>query len=167
MDIETLYREYHDKILNYVRKKVNNADDAEDICADVFLKVQKHLLEYDEEKASASTWIYAIARNAVIDFYRCNHVEDEISEEIASGEEIDRGLLDRETLEELAEALKKLSDEERAVIIFRYYEGLSLRDIEARTGMSYGQVKLRHNSALKSMRVFFEKKTAKGGFRIV
>ena len=167
MDIEAVYREYHDKILYYIRGKVSNQEDAEDICSDVFLKLQKKSAEYDENKAAVSTWIYTIARNAVIDFYRCNHVGEEIPEELASDEDIDEDILKKETLSELADALMNLSEEERAVIVRHYYEGLSLKEIETRTGLSYGQVKLRHNSALKELEKFFNKKTARGGFRLV
>ncbi len=171
MDLETIYSEYHDKVLSYIKSKVANREDAEDLCADVFLKVQKKLKEYDEEKAGVSTWIYTIARNSVIDFYRGNHMTeelpDELSEDIASDDETDSALLKRETLYELAEALKKLSPEERSVIVLHYYEGLSLTDIQQKTGLSYGQVKLRHNSALKEMKKFFAKKTAGGMFSIV
>ncbi len=171
MDIETIYNEYHDKVFNYIKTKVNSREDAEDICADVFLKVQKKLAEYDEDKAGVSTWIYTIARNSVIDFYRVNHVSeelpDELSEELASDEETDSVILKKETLYELAEALDRLSPDERAIIVFRYYDGLSLTDIQRKMGLSYGQVKLRHNSALKEMRKFFEKKSADGMFTIL
>ena len=171
MDIETVYKEYHDKVFAYIRSKVNNNEDAEDLCSEVFLKIQKKLAEYDDEKASVSTWVYTIARNAVIDFYRVSRqteeLPDELSEEIASDDGTDSTLLQRETLHELAEALQKLSDEERAVIVFRYYDGLSLTDIQKKTGLSYGQVKLRHNSALKAMQKFFSRKAAGGRFTIV
>ena len=40
MDIETIYKEYHDKLLSYIRYKVGNAEDAEDICSEVVIKIQ-------------------------------------------------------------------------------------------------------------------------------
>ncbi len=171
MDIESIYSEYHDKVFSYIKSKVNKREDAEDICADVFLKVQKKLSDYDSEKAGVSTWIYTIARNSVIDFYRSNHITeelpDELSEEIASDDETDASLLRRETLEELADALLKLSDEEKDVIVLHYYQGLSLTEIQQRMGLSYGQVKLRHNSALKAMKKFLSGKYSGAGFRIL
>ncbi len=171
MDMELIYSEYHDKVLGYIKGKINNREDAEDLCADVFLKVQKKLMDYDEEKAGVSTWIYTIARNSVIDFYRGSHateeLPDELSEELASDDETDAPLLKRETLHELAEALEKLSDEEKDVIILHYYQGLSLTEIQQRMGLSYGQVKLRHNSALKEMKKFLSGRSSGGLFRIV
>ncbi len=171
MDLESVYNEYHSKVLSYVRGKVNNSEDAEDITADVFLKIQKKLEDYDEEKAAVSTWVYTIARNSVIDFYRCNRttdeLPDELSDELASEDETDSSLLRRETLQELGDALKKLCAEERSIIILHYYDGLSLTEIQKKMGLSYGQVKLRHNSALKEMRKFFSKKAADGKFSIL
>ena len=171
MDIESVYSEYHDKVYAYIRGKVNNNEDAEDITSDVFHKVQKKLADYDEGKASVSTWVYTIARNSVIDFYRVSHqtdeLPDELSEEIASDDETDGALLRRETLQELAEALLKLSPDEKDIIVLHYYEGMSLADIQKKTGLSYGQVKLRHNSALKAMRKFFSQKTSGGFFTIL
>ena len=160
MNIEDIYKEYHDKVLSYIRGKVGNAEDAEDICSDVFLKIQNKLDEYDQEKAAVSTWVYTIARYSIIDYYRTHKTSEEIPEELSSDYEIDSSLLRRETLEELAEALKKLSEEERLVIILHYYHNMSLKDIEKETDMSYGQVKLRHNSALSEMKKFFSKKSA-------
>ncbi len=167
MDIETIYREYHDKVLYFIKCKVSSVEDAEDLCSDVFLKIQNKLPDYDSEKASVATWIFTIARNTVIDHYRKYKMTEEIPEELSSDFEVDADLLNRETLSELAEALKKLSDDERTVVILHYYEGLSLKDIEERTGLSYGQVKIRHNSALKVLKKFFEKDAAMGAFRLV
>jgi len=152
MDIETIYREYHDRILNYISFKVGNHDDAEDICSEVFIKIQKNLDKYEESKASIARWIYVIAGNTIIDYYRSHKTTDEIPEELPSDSDLEDEMLSRETMSELAGALMKLSEEERTVIVLHYYDGLKLTEIEKRTGMSYGQVKLRHNSALKALK---------------
>ncbi|MCR5747823.1 MAG: sigma-70 family RNA polymerase sigma factor [Lachnospiraceae bacterium] len=157
MTIEEIYKEYHDKVMAYIRNRVNNLEDAEDLCADVFLKIQQRYEDYDKEKAAVSTWIYAITRNTVIDHYRVNRISEELPEDIASEETIDTDIIRKETLGELADALLQLSEEERTVIVLHYYEGLTLKQIEAKTGLSYGKVKLRHNSAIDKMKIFFRK----------
>ena len=151
MDIETIYTEYHDKILNYISYKVGNHEDAEDICSEVFIKIQKNLDKYEEDKASVARWIYVIAGNTIIDYYRARKTFEEVPEELPSESDLENEMLSRESLSELADALMKLSEEERKVIVLHYYEGLKLTEIEKRTGMSYGQVKLRHNSGLKAL----------------
>ena len=165
MELEEVYRQYHDKVLYYIRKKVNNEEDAEDLCSEVFMKVQKRLASYDSEKAAVSTWIYTIARNSVIDFYRTNKVTEELPEDIPLEGGIDEELLNSETLSELADALMTLSEEERTVLILHYYENLTFRAIEERTGLSYGQVKLRHNSGIKVLKKYFEKTLPNAEFR--
>jgi len=173
MDIEEIYREYGNKVKAYIRSRVNNPSDAEDLASEVFLKVQKKMADYTKEKGAVSTWIYTIAHNTVIDFYRANKVMESIDEEregeltpsqLISEDNADSDLLNKETLSELAEAMDELSDEEKMVIVYRYYDGLSLREIADKTGLSYGQAKLRHGSALKTMKKFFLKKAAGGRF---
>ena len=55
--MEKIYLEYREKVFRYVRGKVSNLADAEDVTSEIFLKVQTSLDSYDEEKATLSTWI--------------------------------------------------------------------------------------------------------------
>ena len=68
--MEKIYLEYKEKVFRYVRGKVSNVADAEDVTSEIFLKIQTSLGSYDEEKATLSTWIYTITHNAVCNFYR-------------------------------------------------------------------------------------------------
>ncbi len=173
MNVEEIYREYGDKIRGYIRSRVNNPEDAEDLHSEVFLKIQSRAEEYEQEKGAVSTWIYTITHNTVIDYYRTHKIMASLDQEepgeltppelIAEGE-IDTALLNRETLEELAEALKGLSPDEKDIVVYHYYHELTLQDISEKTGLSYGQVKLRHASALKKLKKFFVKKAAGGRF---
>ena len=70
ISVEKLYTDFHKKVLSYISSRITNREDAEDLAADVFLKVQMSIDAYDENKASPSTWIYSITRNVVIDFFR-------------------------------------------------------------------------------------------------
>ena len=56
-DIEKakIYRDYHGKVCGYIRSKINSAQDAEDLAADVFVKVFEKLDSFDESKASLPT----------------------------------------------------------------------------------------------------------------
>ncbi len=173
IDVEQVYKQYADKIKVYIRSRVNNPTDVEDLQSEVFLKIQKKAADYDSQKAAISTWVYTIAHNTVIDYYRTNKMADSIDEEregelvpsaLIEEDKVDVELLNRETLSELAEAMETLSEEERIVIVYHYYDGITLQDIALKTGLTYGQVKLRHASALKVMKKFFTKKIATGRF---
>ena len=151
-DIEQIYTEYRDRVMGYIYARLRSRADAEDLCQDVFEKVNMKLDSFDSGKASISTWIYSITRNSVIDFYRRSHPHEEIDENMAQDGAVDDNLLNDETLEELAEALEKLPAELREIVVLRYYDGMPLTEIAKKMGMSYGMVKLRHNSALELIR---------------
>ncbi len=149
---EQLYTTYYDKVLRYVRARIRNEADAEDICADVFEKALRASDSYDREKASPGTWLYAIARNAVIDYFRKTRPAEELPEDLSDDAEPDGELLRDETLNELAGALERLPSELTDLIVLRYYDGLPLTEVALRLGMSYGTVKLRHQKALMLLR---------------
>ena len=151
-DIEQIYTEYRDRVMGYIYARLRSRADAEDLCQDVFEKINMKLDSFDSGKASISTWIYSITRNSVIDFYRRSHPHEEIDENMVQDGAVDDSLLNDETLEELAEALEKLPAELREIVVLRYYDGMPLTEIAKAMNMSYGMVKLRHNSALELIR---------------
>ena len=147
-DLETLYSQYSSKVMGYIHARVRNRADAEDLCADVFEKVQRKLADYDQSKASISTWIFTITRNTVIDHFRRSRPTEELDENKSDETEIDEGLLNSETLSELAAALKSLPQELTDIIVLRYYDGKPLTEIAEMMHLSYGATKLRHQNAL-------------------
>ena len=151
-DIESLYQAYYSKVMGYIYSRIRNRADAEDICSDVFEKVQRKLPDFDPEKASVSTWIFTITRNTVIDHYRRSKPTEELDENMSDSAELDESLLNSETLSELAGALRALPEELRDIIVLRYYDGKPLTEVAEIMGLSYGAVKLRHQSALAKLR---------------
>ena len=149
---ETLYTQYYGKVMGYILARIRNRADAEDITADVFEKVQRKLADFDPAKASVSTWIFTITRNTVIDHYRRSKPTEELDEDLSDSLEIDEDMLNTETLSELAGALRALPEELRDLIVLRYYDGKPLTEVAEIMGLSYGAVKLRHQSALVKLR---------------
>lgn len=145
---EKIFKDYHDKVLHLIYGKINNYTLAEDLTSEVFLKVYSKLDTFDETKASISTWIYRIAQNTVIDYFRTRKVYSEVPEEIAQESEIDDEILNNETLDALADALTELPERDRDLIILHYYHGLTLKESAERIGMSYSNAKLVHNKSL-------------------
>ncbi|MBQ0070584.1 MAG: sigma-70 family RNA polymerase sigma factor [Spirochaetales bacterium] len=145
-----LYREYRPKIFGYLYKRLENRETAEDLTSDVFLKVMEKIEGFDSGKASLSTWIYAIASNRLIDYYRTRHVTVEVNESITASElEVSP-----EALDSLADALERLEVRERTLIILRYYKELPLKKTAERMGISYSYAKLLNAQALEKMKKF-------------
>ena len=149
---ERLYTEYRGKVLSYIRSRVFNASDVEDLCEDVFLKAFGAADSYDTAKASPGTWLYSITKNTVIDYFRKIRQTEEIPEGMSDGSLPEDGLLNAETLEELAAALEKLPAELTDVVVLHYYDNLPLTEIASSLNISYGAVKIRHNKALTLLR---------------
>ncbi len=154
-DIETIYPQYYSKVMGYISSRIRNRADAEDLCADVFEKIQRKLPDFDPAKASVSTWIFTITRNTVIDHYRRGKPCEELDENLSDDTELDESLLNNETLSELADALRALPEELRDIIVLRYYDGKPLTEVAEIMGLSYGAVKLRHQSAIVKLRAAF------------
>lgn len=144
-----VYLDYQEKVAAYVRNRIADPDVAEDIVSDVFLKVYQKLEFYDKSRASLSTWIYSITKNTVIDYYKKKKTQSMSFDEVAEIEEIpDDTSVSDELLENLADALEKLSERERDLIILHYYQGYTLKRISEMMGMSYINAKVIHSKAL-------------------
>lgn len=146
-----IYREYKEKVYAYLINKLRNKENAEDLCADVFVKVYSHLAEFDEAKAKLSTWIYRITQNTLFDYYRTSHIHCELDENIPDGSDVEDKICNDETLVELTKALKLLSERERDIIILHYYKHMTLKEVAEKMNMSYSNMKIVHAKALKEM----------------
>ena len=152
VNAEQIYLQYHDKVRAYVRGKIQDPHDVEDLVSAVFMKVVQKLDSYDPEKASVSTWVYTITRNTVTDHFRTRRtlvaLEDYMADE--APEELNDGVLDS-----LADALLALKEKERSLIVLHYYTGHTLKEVAEMMGMSYINAKVVHKKALDSLRAFF------------
>lgn len=150
---EQVYLDFHDKVTAYIRGKVNDRHEAEDLAASVFEKVYQKWDSFDPKKASRSTWIYTITHNTVVDYYRSRRAVTEYAdymdlENVAAPEADDR-------LDELADALMALKEKERDVILLHYYKGYKLKEAAEMMGMSYVNAKVLHKKALNGLRKFY------------
>ena len=155
MDAEQIYKEYQPKVHAYVRGKIQDPHDVEDLVSAVFMKVVQKLDSYDSEKASVSTWVYTITRNTVTDFYRTRR--DMVGFEDYMADETYASAMTDDALESLADALLTLKEKERDLIVLHYYTGHTLKTVAEMMGMSYINAKVVHKKALDSLRAFFQK----------
>ena len=151
---QAIYCEYHGKVCGYIRSKINNAQDVEDLAADVFVKVYEKLDSFDETKASLSTWIYTITRNTLTDYFRTRRTFEEIPETLEGGSSIEESVCSAEMLEALAKALEALDERERDIIILRFYKGKTLTEIAKQMGISYAYVKVLQNKAFHVLKKY-------------
>jgi len=152
MDAGQIYEEFQPKVRAYVRGKIRDPHDAEDLVSAVFMKVVQKLDSFDPAKASVSTWVYTITRNTVTDYFRTRRsmvaFEDYMVDEAPSE-------LTDDVLDSLAEALMSLKEKERDLIVLHYYSGHTLKIVAEMMGMSYINAKVIHKKALTSLQAFY------------
>lgn len=158
---EKLYREYRPVVYSYISARVPSREAAEDLCQDVFVKLLKALDTYDPKKSSLPTFLYRIAHNAVIDYYRTNRVHAELTERDAALPSSEDVVMDRARLKELAAALRLLPQEQRDVLILRFYRGWTLVRIAQEMGVPYHTAVNRQKSGLERLRKILSDNTAK------
>lgn len=136
-----------------MRGKIHDPHDAEDLVSTVFAKIVQKLDSYDPAKASVSTWVYTITRNTVTDYFRTRRsmvaFEDYMLDDSPAMDLVD------DVLDNLAEALMRLKEKERDLIVLHCYSGHTLKTVEEMMGMSYVNAKVIHKKALASLQAFY------------
>ena len=146
MDFDEIYDEYFDRIYYKILGSVKNAEDAEDIAQEVFVSVYKNLSKFRSD-SKIYTWIYRIAINKTYDFFRKKKIDLELNEEILNIE--DNSDLNSPMI--IQENLKKLSKEEREILLLKDVYGCKLREISDLKGRNISTIKSIYYKALKSL----------------
>jgi len=162
----SLYDHYLPKIYRFVLLKVSHREEAEDLTHQAFLRAWENIEQYDFRGYSFGSWLYRIARNITVDYYRGARVEvsvEDISEVYLSKdnsleEDVERSM----EWQELAKSIKKLKEIEQDVIIMRFVEDLPLKDTAKAVGKSEGAVKVIQHRAIKNLKKLIEDKERNG-----
>lgn len=142
-DYELVYTVYYERVFNFINSRVSKRVDAEDLTSHVFERVLKKLPDFQWQGVSIVSWIYRIARNAVIDFYRKNNDRktdssiELIGDFLESDEEkIDNIIIESDEQADLFNALREFEDEDQYLIYYKFFEELSNKEIAELTGLS-------------------------------
>jgi RNA polymerase sigma-70 factor (ECF subfamily) len=149
---DDLYTRTVDEVYAFVRGQCRNDAEAEDIIANVFLKVWRSARSYRVGSGQFRRWLFAIARNEVKRAWAQRKREvAPLPEEIAEAE-ANRPGLDIPTRDLLHRAMLVLTPEQRDVVVLRYYGGKSHQEIAAILGKREGAVRALLLRALRKMR---------------
>lgn len=165
------YDLYLDKIYQYIYLKVGSKEDAEDLTSDFFLKVW-NLIQAGKisDYRTLKPFIYTVARNTIIDYYRRNNKNKNISlEENVFNTEDDEGIklkdtiIDEKTnlekvidqeieLKVVLEKMNHLKDEYREIIILKYLHELSIEEIAEIMDKSKGNIRVLSYRAIQALK---------------
>lgn len=149
--VSALYREFSPAIYRYVAYRVPTEADAEDLTAEVFLKMVEALPAYQPTGAPFEAWLYRIAAARVADFHRrvnrreVTALSDTLADDAPAPEEQLQQLGEHATLRD---ALAQLSDEHQLILLLRFVENKSHREVAQVLGKSESAVKTAQYRAL-------------------
>jgi RNA polymerase sigma-70 factor, ECF subfamily len=157
-ELRELYRRYSGELYGFALNALTDRELAEEVVQDVFARAWRRAADYDPQRGSVRTWLYAITRNRIVDARRRAAARPGLARdeprEVPS--ELDLELEQAVLRWQMAAALTRLSPEHREVIRLAHYGGLSLREISERKGIPLGTVKSRTSYALRTLRLVLD-----------
>jgi RNA polymerase sigma-70 factor (ECF subfamily) len=151
-----LYDEYFNKVYRYVVTQVGNQTEAEDLTQDVFIKALHAIGSYKQKGAPFASWLFRIARNNIIDFWRKQKGKkttdiDEAASIVSDDDPVNMTER-RSEADELAAALQLLPQAQKEVVSLRFISGLSIAEVAKVLGKKEGTVKALQFNGMVSLR---------------
>ncbi|MBX3063930.1 MAG: sigma-70 family RNA polymerase sigma factor [Anaerolineae bacterium] len=151
-----LYRAHVDAVYRYLSFRVDAVETAEDLTADVFLRMLEGLPNYQDQGVPLLAWLYRIAHARLVDHYRrskhADATEDIDAADPGVDEDMDEPIELEFTAEALKEGLKTLTESQRRVLILRFIDGLNLEQTARAMDKNVDSIKALQYRALQALR---------------
>lgn len=154
-----LYKQYYARIYRYCRLNLYNQHTADDVCQEVFIRAWKALPKFTlKDGGTFQAFLFRIARNLIIDLSRKKkEVSIESVGEISKEENLIEGITQKENIEKVRNALAKLGEVDRQIIILRYFEEMSHSEVAKIIKIKEGALRVRTIRLLKKLKEIIEK----------
>lgn len=152
-----LYDRYEARIYSYIYRRTGNESLAEDLTAQVFLKMLEAIRSDKAWHSSFSGWLYRIAHNAVIDYYRQRDRQQQVSLEdtlTTTASDHNPVVMAEASVdaERLRIAISRLTEEQAEVITLRFLEGYSISEVAEMLDKTEGSIKALQYRAVTTLR---------------
>ena len=153
-----LYNHFFPRVYNFIYARMKNADSADDVVSMTFMKVYENLEKYNPTKAAFSTWLFRIASNSMLDYFRRTQSRGEVEWDetfdppASEFEEPESKVLKAEGNAEILRAMDKLTEKERRIVELKYFSGVGNKEIAELLGITANNVGVVLHGALKKMR---------------
>jgi len=157
-----IYDTYIDKIYRFVFFKVNSQEVAEDLCSETFIrgwqsfKNQKSKIKNQKKIENPKAFLYQIARNLIVDYYRDKAKTQMVSADslpiIDPKSDLEAETIKKSDLETIKAGLSGLKNDYREVLTWHYIEDLPVPEIAVLLGKSEGATRVLLHRALKSLK---------------
>lgn len=151
-----MYNCYRNKIYKYIYSKIGIGPEAEDLTAQVFMKAWQAIDRYRWTERPFSAWLYRIAHNLVVDYYRTHNetvsLDDLPFEPETGAEPLDLATLRNLRADALRQAIAQLTDGQQQVIVLKFLEGYSTRETARIIRKDTGAVRALQHRALAMLK---------------
>jgi RNA polymerase sigma factor (sigma-70 family) len=156
-----LFERYHRQLFNFLFRLTGNRHLSEDLVQEVFVRILKYRHTYRNE-SQFTTWMFQIARNARIDYLRQSspeeaNVDEHAAEFVSPAPTPAESVEKQDEIRIILEALAKLSEERREVLLLRGFHGLKFEEIAEVTACSVNTIKGRAFRAIRELRAAVQK----------
>jgi RNA polymerase sigma-70 factor (ECF subfamily) len=146
--LETLYIELHQSLLDWLQQRVNNHTVAEDLLQTIFLKAQQAHQRNDDINHPVA-WIYQIARNTVIDYYRQKKMFESITDDLLVNSE---DFIDKSLTQCLRPLILQLPDKYREALLTIDLQEGNMQQLADQEGVSLSAIKSRVSRGRKQLK---------------
>lgn len=154
-----IYKLYVKKVYRYCKFNTRDESSAQDICQESFVRAWKKMKDFtlDAPNWSIQAFLFTIARNLIIDKTR---VKKEFSledyEHIETNEDLYEKVDRATNIHNVRDALTKLDEIERQIIILRYFEDMESHEVAKILGIKDGALRVRQHRAMEKLKIIME-----------
>jgi len=158
-----IYREYFSPIYRFIYFKVGNREEAEDLTQETFIKALNSLKQLEDRGGGFAAWMFRIARNTVIDYFR--QKKSLSLDELSSGglhftdglPSLEESAAKSEEIASVFKVLEEIDEETREIVILKYVEGLSYKEISLVVGKTEEAARQASSRGLKKVKEKLDK----------
>ncbi|MDI6820838.1 MAG: sigma-70 family RNA polymerase sigma factor [Patescibacteria group bacterium] len=151
-----LYDEHMPRIYRFVLLRTGRKADAEDLTHQIFMNAWQNVNRYEFRGFPFSSWLYRIANNAVIDYYRTwknnQPLETTAEEVLTESPNFDEQLDQQLNLKIVKAAINDLEQNQQNVLIMKFVDDLSNKEIAEALEKSEGAIRVIQHRALKQLK---------------
>ena len=140
--IESIWKEYHDQLLMFIRNWVSDKDAAEDILQNVFIKILSRINSL-KDNTKIKNWLFQITRNTIIDHFRESKDTENISSDLQEEDDEINDNITEEVGNWIAPFIRSLPEKYQEALLLSEIKGMSQKDLATHLGISYSGAKSR------------------------
>lgn len=149
-----IYDKYFDKIYKFIYYKVGHRETAEDLSSLTFTKALENIKKFNADRGLFSAWIYKIARNNIVDYYRSKKEISDIDKvpDLYHEENFVENMTKDAQLQNIKEKLNLLTEDQREIIVMRVWNEMSYKEISEIVGKSENNCKVIFSRSIKQLK---------------